>query len=426
MADMYLNNIRLDAETLEDRFEKSVSINEFPFRDDPLLTDMGLKARHVNIRCYFWSDTYEAHKALLNLLKDRKAFELQHPEYGLLKGVVASVSVRHDDREKTAEIDIDFVVGTIAVLLVIVRDVGAETEKIYEDGLTDARAAFSEDAADTLGAEAAAVLEQELDPELGILEQFSALSRLAREYVKKVDSIISGIESTLTEITTPANALISTIDFAANLPGRVIGAVASVADRYSRLYDSLASAPDRFLQSYADGMAVLKASIFTESGDAETHIIKVLTSVAAGEAGYQAGQMFSNDEANRKQWRQTETVKSFSAEGEYTEPAAIGNIMNVREIESALYITRDMLQEAIDNSRKNDSLKAMARSLLNHTNKIKLELEKIMPVVLDNEMPLHLVCLKYGLNYRAAERILAINDMARPNFAKGRIDIYVR
>jgi prophage DNA circulation protein len=72
------------------------------------------------------------------------------------------------------------------------------------------------------------------------------------------------------------------------------------------------------------------------------------------------------------------------------------------------------------------SLKRMARSLLEHVNTVKLERDRIITIVLDNTRPLHLVCLKYGLPYNMSDRLLSINQGIRnPSFTSGEIQIYV-
>ncbi|MDY6789671.1 MAG: hypothetical protein SWH54_00195, partial [Thermodesulfobacteriota bacterium] len=221
----------------------------------------------------------------------------------------------------------------------------------------------------------------------------------------------------------------------ANLPGRVIGSVANVAHRYSILYDSIKGAPDRFIQSFKDGLIAFEASVFPDhsrssylpvSIDADTHTWKALKSVAALEAGLQSGYCFSTDEENRKVQKRNETQKTFDAVGNYIPVSGNDPVMNVREIEKTLYVAREMIAAAVELSRQNQSLKKTARLLLQHVNEIKLERERIVRIELDNEMPLHLVCLKYDLPYQAAERILAINNISNPNFVSGSIDIYAR
>jgi uncharacterized protein (UPF0261 family) len=42
-------------------------------------------------------------------------------------------------------------------------------------------------------------------------------------------------------------------------------------------------------------------------------------------------------------------------------------------------------------------------------------------------MPLHLVCLRYGLPYTDAERLVKVNkNIQNPNFASGAVSVYAR
>jgi len=72
---------------------------------------MGQKAREIKFRCYFYNETYELHTSVIALLDYHGLLELHHPKYGIIQGMVESMSIRHDDREETAEIDITFVGG---------------------------------------------------------------------------------------------------------------------------------------------------------------------------------------------------------------------------------------------------------------------------------------------------------------------------
>lgn len=101
-------------------------------------------------------------------------------------------------------------------------------------------------------------------------------------------------------------------------------------------------------------------------------------------------------------------------------------MLNIREIEESLAIARGYIQEAIETSRGITPLKDMAAVLLNHANDIKIERENIIKVEVDIPLPLHLICLKYGLPYNYAERIHSINNCKHPNFVSGEISIYAR
>jgi len=68
----------------------------------------------------------------------------------------------------------------------------------------------------------------------------------------------------------------------------------------------------------------------------------------------------------------------------------------------------------------------MALQLQEHVGTIKLERDRIVSISLDNALPLHLVCLRQGLPYAYAERLLSINELPHPSFAQGEVSVYVR
>jgi prophage DNA circulation protein len=391
---------------------------------------MGINAPSIHLRCYFWDDgagheTYDTYKTLVGLLKTEDKFNLVHPDYGTLEGNVGRVSIRHDDRQRTAEVDIEFIQGTHEAAPEVADDIQGKAETAYENGLAEAQDSLERTASEVLGAEASEITDHALDPDQDILSQFTGISRTAREYVKKADAFERELNAALSHISTPANAFVSTIDFAADLPGRIISAAAHVADRYSRLYDTVTSAPDRFIQSFKDGIEELEESLTLDDDD-DTHdsFRTAFRSIAALEGGVKAGAAFSEDEENRRLLKRLENTKRFDALGNYLNPGTEPYVMNVREIETTLYTARELIQSAIDLDRSNDSLKALARSLLIHVNEIKLNLAQIVTVNIDNELPIHLVCLRYGLPYTMAERLLAINDISDPNFIRGEMNIY--
>ncbi|MDP2167992.1 MAG: DNA circularization N-terminal domain-containing protein, partial [Thermodesulfovibrionales bacterium] len=256
--DAFIDDFALEIQDIDDAFEKSIAQYEFPYRDGAKLEDMGLKARKVRFKCFFFGKRYDEHKLFLEHIKGNKGlFDFTHPKYGLLHGSVESASVRHDDRLETAEIDISFVeefAGEIEIPAVSV-------DGVFEQGQAEQIAEFEKDVKDELGAEAAEILGKELDPTKGILEQFTGLTATARAYVKQIDGYVSKLEATLTSIANPANSLLATIDYGVNLPGRVIGSVSRTVERYALLAESLKTAPSRFAQSMKNGMKELESAL---------------------------------------------------------------------------------------------------------------------------------------------------------------------
>ena len=437
MPDLYpaqLDGFVLEIETTDDAFEKAIVRHEFPYKDGALLEDMGRKARIVKFRCYFWDDgadhaTYDTHKELVDHLASLEISELVHPKYGPLRGCVESLSVKHDDRDRTAEIDITFVEGLIEDGGDTRHDdVEAGAEEAYNDGIEDQKKEFADDVKEALGPEAQGILDRVLDPAKGIVEQFQDVSTKARNYLKTVESYTGTMEGTLNTIANPANSLVSTINYGTNLPGRVIGSVSRVVERYALLYDSLKSAPARFVNSMTFGLKGLS--------NASGKFSKTTTIASASHTALQTAYCYKTDETLRVAQKKNEGVQAFDALGNYTAPAVAAasvssagasapeTTMTVNELESSLAAVRESLQGAIDLSRQNTSLKQQALQLQIHVNNIKLEREKIIRVLLDNPMPLHLVCLRYGLPYNAAERLLTINSIRNPNCASGAVSVY--
>lgn len=417
----------LEIEDISDTFSKSIARHEFPYRDGALLEDLGQKAREVKIRCYFYEQTYENHHAFLGSLKDLKLVDFSHPKYGPMKGCIEQVSVRHDDRLKTAEIDITFIENLRSSgVPVVFRDVRNESEALYVKAQDEAQDSFRDGARDLYGADVEDILTRELDPDAGILEQLSAATWSVRGFVKKVDALERALKADIADVATPAGSLISTINFATDLPGRVIGAMARTAARYSTLLGTMKDAPDRFVHSLKDSLEMLRQNVFDSQDPDHAAMLPAWLCVAGAEAGLRAGEAFALDEEKRRRARRLEGLSTFTVTGEHVKTESMPEVMNVRAIEGTLAAVNAAILQAVRAARPAHALKGLASLLTEHVGTIKLERENIVPITLDNPMPLHLVCLKHGLPYKAAERILAINRIPNPNFTSGRIDIYAR
>lgn len=416
-----IDGIEFDCQDIEDSFEKSIARYEFPYRNGARLENMGQKARVAKIRCFFLNEQYENHKVLINWLDSGgPLYELSHPKYGLVKGEIESVVVRHDDRELTAEIDLTFVENLRGVIdTVFEPPVDAWTEEAFQRGQDELTEEVKKDIWDQFLEDADKLL-KEIDPtETDLFKQYSGLSKKAQNFVKKVDTYVKRLKSTLNTIQSPANSLVSTITYETNLPGVLIGSLAGTVERYALLYNTIRSAPDRFLQSYRNGVAELE--------DAFGDFRKYTQTAKVQRAAVEIGAIFKENQARDAAARQQYRVSTFSALGRPQKAIAEPEpILTITEIESALAIVRTDLQAAIDESRSMQSLKTMAAALTDHVIAIKKSRPPLVSVQVDPAMPLHLICLKYGLPYNEAEQLLKINRIRHPSFVKGEVQVYAR
>ncbi len=414
-----IDGIDLDIQDIEDGFEKAIAINEIPYRDGALTDDLGLKARKIKFRCYFFEERYALHRDLLNHLRQRELFELIHPKYGLLKGRVESVSVRHDDRVRTAEMDISFVEHLRSQFEGARRrtDVQGSAQDAYETGINTMKDEFQAAAVTELGAEGRGICSQVLIPGQTALSQINNISRTAQRWVKEVDTFVAGVESAIAEVSNPANTFIAAIDFGLTLPGRVIGAIAHVGERYSLLYDSLRTMPEKFLENMRDSMYALGNAI---GHDDYIHYGTALQTALS------LAEIYAQDEDERDLARTLEQSGGFDALGKYVKAAATPELLDVRQVEKSLALANAIFQDAIDRSRSMQALKDLAGILTDHAITIKLESEKLVSIYVDNETPLHVLCMQRGLPYNYAERIWTVNNLSNPNTVKGAVQVYVR
>jgi prophage DNA circulation protein len=414
-----LNGVLLQMETIEDSFEKAIARYDYPYADGADLEDMGQKAHSVKIRCYFWDDadqqSYDTHTLLLDSLEDKALLDLVHPKYGLIQGKIESIIVQHDDRERCAVLDITFVEQMRGKLEVTPpADVLSATEEAYIAGQEQQEAKLADDIREILPDDAGAVSKM-LDEALGLLAQVQEYSDTAREFVGQVEGYIAVAEAVVDQIMSPVNSLLATITYTESLPGRILGSITRSVEKVALLYTSLRDFPGRFLSTLDDAFRNLQDA-FQEFGAADTS--------AAGQAAREV--MTDHLQIVCAQRMALEAAALYAADESATTMAPANRIMNMRELEETLAIVRQRIEAAVVTAREIDSLKQLAVNLLNHVNKIRLEREKMVSVTLDNPMPLHLVCLKYGLPYTDAERLLRINRIRHPNFTGGGVLVYVR
>lgn len=445
MADKYQTSIAgfpLDIETLSDGYQKAIARHEFPNTNGALLEDMGQKGRVITIRCFFGVSggvaTFDDYFEFIKVLDDISVVEYIHPEDGLLKGRIEKVDKRKDDKLETAAVDITFLEARIDTEVQTEISMPGFGEEAFLDGQVEQQTQCVDDITNDMGTARTSAAAKALDPDVGILEQFSDLSGSVRAYVSQVDTVVSQLEATLVLVTQPANTLLATVDYAANLPGRIVGAVAQVVERYAESYNALREFPAQFQRSLKFNLNQLESSVRAFKSKAPagssrnlaetsamTMVANQINLSTAHRLSLEAAYGFSTDQTNRQLALKNEGQKSFDILGRYSEPIAPDPIMTQNEIEATLASVMTAAQESVDLMRGTQSIKRGVTGLVDFARIIKLKAASIKQVDIDGELPLHLILLKYGLPYNAAERVLAINPQIKhPSFVSGSINIY--
>lgn len=430
-----LNGYRIEMENIEDTYEKAIAKYDYPYKDGADLEDMGQKAHIIKFRCFFYdaadkedwigtaNNSYDDHILLLNDLAEMELITFDHPKYGLMNGHIESVSVRHDDRERCAELDITFVEQMRgAVAITDQPPILSSLETAYAAGQIQQAAKLAADIKSVLPIADAGIVSKTLDAAQGLLSQAQEFSAKARSFVDSVESYISIAEADVNQVVSPINSLQASIAYVENLPGRITGSIANAIEKTALLYDSIRNQPAQFIGELKTAFDDIIAE-FQEFGEDDP------SSIASDTCAV----MTSHLQLACAQRMALETADIYNTdETAYREGDEDVQIMDILKLEETLSVAREMIEEAVENAREGDgsdliaTLKTMASALLNHVDRVRIERESMVEITLDNPTPLHLICLMRGLPYTDAERLLKINRIRHPNFTNGKVLVYAR
>jgi prophage DNA circulation protein len=413
-----LADVTIQMETIEDTFEKAIARYDYPYADGADLEDMGQKAHTIRVKCYFWDDaeqeTYADHIDLIDSLEEKELIDFVHPKYGLLKGKIESIVVQHDDSIRKATLDISFVEQMRGTLEDATESsVLSATEDAYQNGQDEQEQLLETDIKDALPTADSGVATKILDADTGLLAQLQEFSGQARSFVGAVENYLSTSQAGVNQELSPINSLQATITYAENLPGRILGSQSGAVEKIARLFDSLWNSPRQFLSQLDSAFGDLQNSYVNlgkaAAGQSAAEVMqKHLTITCAQRLALEAAAIYTADQQ-----------ASLDGDSDF-------QVMNIRELEDTLAIVRARIEAAVEIARDMDSLKIMAAALLTQVNSVRLQREKMIKVTLDNPMPLHLVCLRYGLPYTDAERLVKVNNIKQPNFTDGEVSVYAR
>jgi prophage DNA circulation protein len=410
-----------------DTIEKNVSEPDMPFSSGAMPEPMGIKSRTVQCTCLFINDNYDAHVDFIAHILQDLINTFIHPKYGPLRGVIKNIVVNNDSRKRYAAIDIDFIESADeSTEPVRQTDIKYQTEQVISEAQKQQVQQLEDDLRKDLGpASQMLVSTKNIVSKIPLLSQFTNLSWAARRLVSKIDDDVSVLNGALTTIAQPADSIIASIEYATTLPGVVIGSVARCVERYAEAAVQVSGSPLSFVMSFRTSMNDLLSSLNVLRTPAMVSAVQI-------ESLYIAD-LYRKDEDSRLKLERVENSKVWNDDGSLNYVDTAPQVLSMNDLEKSLKQTRTDIQAAIDTVRNETGspeliylLKTIAADLLQYVDKVKLTREKIIEINLDHEIPVHAICLRYGLPFMAAERVCAINSFMNPNFCSGVVRVYVR
>lgn len=399
--------------SIGDEISHAIAETQYPYKNGADLEDMGVNAELLRFSCVLTNDDYkENYQALRNWFLSYFAtpIELIHPDHGTLNGYPQNVSFNNDRRKRFAQFDFEF---KIAGIQPDIQDFTDPTEVCEEEAKAvnvEVQAAFAEEM------QRAGVPDVPGD-DWSLLDYWGAMGDAARSFASGVSGALGRIQGVIETVKAPLDALNTTIDYVDSLSGSLTGSLQRFCDSLTALGRKAGS---------SSGTSVL-ASIFTErlASFIDTPVYASLATIAASTLACETARQIIEDEVKMGESIAAESVVSDDAVGK---PIAADTIepfiMTPETLENSLAAVREFINRVLPVSKSPGRLKKMAATLTESILKLKMEYMTTRTVKVEYETPLHKILLDNGLNYKAAERVCALNNVKNPTFMKGEVLVY--
>ena len=423
-----IDKFKIDMQTITDSFENNVAKYSYPFSDGANLDYMGENARVIDFECYFFKKNYQTHYDFLEHIRSGDVFQLTHPKYGLINGRIESPIVNHNDGIEHCVITIKFIEQKIGQEVEVLPDVVIEINEAFGSGQDGSMETAAIDIDKIVGEDSKNVLSTVLDPLKTVSSQISGVTFATRQVMAGLDVGIGYISATLSELQQPADSLVNLIDYGTKLPGTIAKPVTQLIEAYAFAQKKKNNLPSSFISSLKAVKNSFKTSLKRATNDATTfEVFENCFDLTTAQVGsVYMSRMYDTDEKQRNEHFKNININAFNSLGERVFNSKEIELYNVNELENSLFLIRQELGTTFELNRNGlTAHKVMARALKCHVDNVKLDRENIVKVsTKGKEIPVHTLCLLQGLSHRNIFRIMAINEIKNPTFAKGDILLY--
>lgn len=433
---------------ITDSIPQALVRHEFIGTDGALLIPMGLKAREIKFKCFFFGDkqeegefvspTYNNHFEFINFInnvtQNYTLIHLVHPKYGDVGGFVENTSIYHDDTQEYVEIELNIVedgIKNAGELLDISSIKQALSDQLYDQLLSEKNLTNAMFQSSGLGEFIGVIT----DTTKKLKNQFSGITQKARNFLGQIDTVIDTLDSFYSAFNSIAITTNVASNFIADVPGRLLGGISGCLQRQINSMQDLANLPLQTVLSMDLARKNLVRTIGSLTDVSEyVYFQNRINNQAAAYGMATAGTLLQTDQNNAAIQEQTEKKPSFDVNGRRISTVATTDTLSSTELDLMAYTLRKQIQECLEievttgdfpeSGRDNRPLRAQAASLQDYINTVKIK--KMKQTVMNvNNIPLHVLCNQLGLSYQAAERILKINSgIYNPTFVEGAIKVY--
>lgn len=419
---------------ITDSWDAALVRHDFINVDGAIVDNLGFHARQIRFTTYWFGDqatfpreydspTYENHFRFMNAATNSTGIiSFSHPKYGTIKARIESLSAKHDDTQNYAEVEIGIVEDNIKTSTRVItnQDIEVVSEKLQADALNAEMDKLNADL-EELGMSDS--LKKFIDVLDKITAQINKASAVARKWMQAADNVVAQCEAFAANIEQAVTMVQTVVNYGPNIASRMVGTYQRVTDRIGALVETTNTLPSAITSAYSNTLNLLIDSV--APGPYQAMFQQQIRVIGAAKLGVIVARAFAADTRNRNAQARAAGFASFDLNGRRIGKPIPIELLTVYEIERSLYNLRALIQDAIDIDRNNDPIKNLAKELLLHVDQLKLKSLDIREVTIPN-MPMHIVCMQFGLPYNQAGRIHKINAFPCPNFVQGSVSVYVQ
>lgn len=406
--------------SIGDEVNHAIAETKYPYKNGADLEDMGVDPETLKFSCILSNDEYdknftELRKWFLSIFT--KPVLLVHPKHGAVTGYPKNVSFSNDRRRHFCEFTFDFVVAHIQ------PDIQSYSDP-YASNLEEAVALN-----DDVVAEIALTMQQTGIPDIpgssdwSLLDIWASLGDKARSYAEATSKAMGKILSAVETVKAPLDAISTSIDYVESLSGTLAKAIQGCCDSFVAVSRKVTARKGKSRASVATLVSDL-STMLASLNEAPAGVQASFATLAASTIATETAKLISDDEKKMGESIAAERVELDDAEGRPLADEKTPYLLTPNDLEDTLAMARAFIQKVLPVAISPYRLKKQAATLSDAVLRLKMEYMTTKTLKLSHDTPLHKIALDNGLNYKAAERLCALNDVKNPTFMNGEVLVY--
>ena len=411
---------KLRLESIGDEISHAIAETKYPYKNGADLEDMGVDPEALKFSGVLINDEYDRNYTELRnwFLSIFKApVLLVHPKHGAVTGYPKNVSFSNDRRKRYAAFTFDFVVAHVQ------DDIQSYTDP-YDANFEETQALNLE-----VQESVAVSMQQTGVPDIpgssdwSLIDVWGSLGDAARSFGEATNKAMGQLLGAIETVKAPVDAINTTIDYMDSLSGTLTKAIQECCDSFVTLARKAGSNKGKSRASTAT-LVTNASSMLAALYGAPASVRAAFATLAAATVATETAKQISDDEKKMGESIAAERVAIDDAEGRELASESEPYLLSPDDLEDTLALAREFIQQVLPQAVSPYRLKKMAATLSDAVLRIKLEYMTTKTINVTHETPLHKIALDNGLNYKAAERLCALNNVKNPTFMKGEVLVY--